>query len=188
MKSQLLLNRLAFLFAAMALCLSYDAHAFTTNVTYGAFFFSPNDVTIHVGDTVFWTNGPVGHTLLGTGADAICGGSSLPCSHTFTTAGDFPYQCTQPGHASFGMTGIVHVLSVPVTPALLTNAFMTNGNFVFTVQSTANHTNIVQGSVDISSSNNWTSLGTNIPAGGTFIFTDSNANLAPIKFYRVVQP
>src|ERR1041384_7814638 len=76
-----------------------------TNVTYGSFFFSPKVVSIKVGDAVQW-NGAGSHTLLGTGSDPICGGASLPCSHTFNTAGTYTYQCTLPGHAAAGMTGM----------------------------------------------------------------------------------
>lgn len=72
------------------------AHAATTNITYGYYFFDPSAVQINVGDTVIWTNGTGTHTVYGTGADTICGGATLPCSHTFNTPGTYPYECTEP--------------------------------------------------------------------------------------------
>src|SRR5436305_1701469 len=114
--------------------------ATTTNVSYGSFFFSPKVVSIHVGDTVNWTGGAGTHTVGGTGSDPICGGATLPCSHTFNTAGNFAYICTLTGHATSGMTGLVMVASAPPpppAPAMLTNAMrLANGQFRFTVITT----------------------------------------------------
>src|SRR5262249_22715698 len=150
----------------------------------------PKTVQIKVGDTVNWT-GSGFHTLLGTGADPICGGAQLPCSHTFTTAGTFNYQCTVAGHAAAGMTGVVIVASVPVppTPALLTNLVRLTNGFRFTVATTANHTNIVQASTNVASPTNWVSLSTNFPNNtNTFVFTDTNNVGLRLRFYRVVEP
>lgn len=176
------------------LCLFFcvSARAATTNVTYANFSFTPKVVTINVGDTVQWNGPAFSHTASGTGADPICGGNFLPCSHQFNTAGTYPYQCNQPSHASFGMTGTVIVQAAPpppANPALLTNAvLLTNGQFQFKVVSTANRTNIVQASTNLSTTN-WVSIGTNVPNGtNTFIFTDVSAPGFPIRIYRVVQP
>lgn len=98
----------------------------TVDVTVGAgggFSFSPSTVSIKVGDTVRWTWGGTGHTVTsGTGGVAdnkFCSPSDTGCataaastagavySHTFTTAGSFPYFCAP--HAAFGMTGTVTV-------------------------------------------------------------------------------
>src|SRR5712671_3319621 len=111
-----------------------NAAAITTNITYGSFFFVPRVVSINVGDTVVWTNGFGSHTVLGTGSDPICGGAFLPCAHTFSTPGTYLYECTVPGHAAQGMTGVVNVASAPLTPAVLTNAMrLANGQFQFTI-------------------------------------------------------
>src|SRR5437763_11920435 len=119
-----------------------NAAAISTNITYGSFFFVPRVVSINAGDTVVWTNGFGSHTVLGTGSDPICGGAFLPCSHTFNTPGTYVYECTVFGHAAQGMTGLVNVASAPLTPAVLTNAMrLANGQFQFTVISTANRTN-----------------------------------------------
>jgi plastocyanin len=89
----------------------------------GGTSFSPSTVTIKVGDTVRWTWGGTGHNVVsGTGGVAdnkFCSPSDTGCataatstvgavySHTFTTAGTYPYFCAP--HASFGMTGSVTV-------------------------------------------------------------------------------
>jgi len=176
-----------FLFPFMV---SATAPAATTNVTYASFSFTPKTVQIKVGDTVSWV-GSGFHTLLGTGADPICGGAQLPCGHTFNTPGTYTYQCTVAGHAAAGMTGVVIVASVPVppTPALLTNLTrLTNGQFRFTVITTANHTNIIQGSTNVARATNWVSLSTNFPTTNTFVFTDTNNAGLRLRFYRVVEP
>ena len=65
-------------------------------VTIADFSFSPGTITIHVGDTVTWTNnGPSAHTATsqdgGFDTGVLQKGSSA--SHTFTRAGTFSYIC-----------------------------------------------------------------------------------------------
>ena len=181
--------KLALLFGWLAAVACFSADAAMTNVTYGFFFFDPPVVTINVGDTVVWTNGSGSHTVLGTGLDPICGGAPLPCAHTFNSPGSFDYHCTVDGHASLGMTGTVIVTSLPLAPATMTNAMrLANGQFQFTVITTANRTNTIQASTDLSSSSNWTSLATTVPTSNTFTFTDTNAGTLQLRFYRVVEP
>src|SRR5712664_3726240 len=108
MKRSVLRRLVTVLFGWLVAATCFPVGAATvTNVSYGAYFFSPNVVTIHVGDTVVWTNGIGTHTVLGTGSDPICGGAALPCLHTFNTPGTYPYECDLPFHASRGMTGTV---------------------------------------------------------------------------------
>ena len=167
--------------------------AATTNVSFGSFFFNPKVVTIKAGDTVAWTLGSgqtASHTVTGTGSDSICGpgNAGSGCQHTFTTAGMFPYICTTTGHAGLGMTGLVQVVSSPVSPALLTNAArLPDGEFQFTVVSTANRTNIVQASTNLFTTN-WISIGTVVPGSKNFVFTDTNSTVFGLRFYRVLQP
>jgi plastocyanin len=168
---------------------SRPALAATTNVSYGSYYFSPSVVQINVGDTVTWTNGLGSHTVQGTGSDPMCGGAYLPCSHTFNTPGTYPYECRLLYHASYGMTGTIIVVAPPPVPALLTNAmWLTNGHFSFTIISTANRTNILQASTNLSDPTNWISLSIMLPSTNTFIFTDTNAGGLPLRFYRVVEP
>lgn len=168
-------------------------HAATNYVAFDAFYFKPNFVTIHAGDTVVWTNAGIGsHTVTGTGSDPVCGLGTVGagCEHQFSVPGTYSYQCNIIGHAGAGMTGVVQVLELPVaaTPAVLTNmSVLSNGYTRFTVLSTAMHTNLVQASTNIAVSD-WTTISTIIPPTNAFIVTDSNAGGFQLRFYRVVQP
>jgi hypothetical protein len=119
----------------------------------------------------------------------MCGGAYLPCSHTFNTPGTYPYECVLLYHAYYGMTGTIIVVAPPPAPAVLTNAMVLNdGRFSFTVLTTANQTNIVQASTDLSSPTNWTSLSTMVPSTNVWTFTDTNTGGLSLRFYRVVEP
>src|SRR5207253_5608210 len=79
--------------------------------------FSPNPITIKVGDTVTWTNnGSVTHTSTSnTGAwdTGPIGSGATSSAVSFNSAGTFPYHCAI--HPS--MTGTVIVSAVSATPA-----------------------------------------------------------------------
>ena len=94
--------------------------AATVNVSFGNFSFSPRNVTINVGDTVVWSNTGGSHTVTGDGSDPFCGSGTIPtsCSHTFSTAGTFPYHCIP--HAGIDMRGTVTVQSAANTPPSVT--------------------------------------------------------------------
>lgn len=70
------------------------ASAADSSVAISGFMFSPNTVTVDVGDTVTWTNSDAeAHTATGTGwstGDLLDGESG---SVTFRTAGTFDYMC-----------------------------------------------------------------------------------------------
>jgi len=90
----------------------------------GAFAFNPPDVMINVGDTIRWTWGSGGHSVVsGTGCvpdGKFCDSTDTECStapillagatysHTFTAAGTFPYFCMP--HCTLGMVGNVTVM------------------------------------------------------------------------------
>lgn len=169
--------------------------AATNTVHFGYPYYNPNDLTIHSGDTVVWVHDPDGfsHTVTGTGSEPLCGLGTVPvsCSHTFANTGTFPYKCIIGSHAAAGMTGVVRVVSVPVTvvAAVLTNAVkLTNGDFQLTVQSTANVTNLIQATTDLAGATNWVLVGTIRPTNSVFTFTDTNASQFGIRLYRVVEP
>jgi LPXTG-motif cell wall-anchored protein len=64
--------------------------------TISDFQFSPASITIHVGDTVSWTNnGPSPHTATADGGSFDTGTlqKGQSGSHTFTQAGTFTYFC-----------------------------------------------------------------------------------------------
>jgi len=172
---------------------SYAVVAATTNVSFGSFFFNPKTVTISEGDTVVWTiaSGQLAnHTVTGTGSDRICGPGIVGsgCQHTFTSAGTFPYICATVGHAASGMTGVVQVVRLPLAPAVLTNVVrLPDGQLRFTAKTTANRTNIVEASTNLTPSN-WVPIGTVVPGTDSFTFTDTNAPGFLLRFYRVVEP
>jgi uncharacterized protein (TIGR03118 family) len=98
------------------------ALAMTTNVVYQNYSFTPQTVTIQVGDTVVWTNAGGLHTITGdTTQDQFCGSNAIPvsCSETFTNAGTFPYHCEF--HAPLGMVGTVIVTLSNTNPPPDTN-------------------------------------------------------------------
>jgi plastocyanin len=94
------------------------ARAATVTVTVGSggFIFKPSDVTINVGDTVRWTWGSSGHSStsgspgMPTGLwDSLVLNQGATFTHTFNTAGTFPYYCVPHG-ACCGMVGSVTVV------------------------------------------------------------------------------
>lgn len=168
-----------------------SALAATNFVAFGDYYFKPSVLTIHVGDTVVWTNVNTGlliHTVTGLSpGERLCGSNNVnACTNTFNVPGDFLYECIH--HYFLGMTGAVQVLPLP-TSAVLTNAArLTNGDFEFTTLTAPNQTNIVQGTTNIAAASDWVSLDTNVPATNSFRFTDTNAEKFPFRFYRVVNP
>ena len=74
------------------------AHAASgTTVTIADFSFTPATITIHVGDTVTWTNhGPSAHTATADNGSFNTGmlQKGQSASHTFTTAGTVTYICS----------------------------------------------------------------------------------------------
>ena len=99
----------------------------TVGVTVGNNFFSPSTVTVHVGDVVQWTwaSGGISHSTTSGTCSSYYGctpdghwDSGLPqssgmFSHTFTSAGTFPYYCKVHGAS---MTGTVVVTTPTPTP------------------------------------------------------------------------
>jgi plastocyanin len=83
-----------------------------------------------------------------------------------------------------GMTGTINIIDTQ--PVTATNAAIISNNFIFQIFTTANHTNFIQASTNLATTN-WIFLGTNLPTAGSFNFTDSVANSSN-RFYRVVEP
>ncbi len=108
--------------------LSPSALAATTFVTVGDYFFSPANVTINLNDTVQWNwsmSEVAPHSTTSTSMPGLWDSGvhmePFSFSHTFTSAGNFPYWCTV--HTSF-MTGsvTVHTANAPPTVAITTPA------------------------------------------------------------------
>ena len=117
------------IFFVLFLMVAQNTQAATHNVLVGpGVVFTPADLTIDVGDTVIWTwAGGLHNVVSGTGAVcsneglSFCSGaatltSGTTFSHTFTTAGDYPYVCVI--HLAFGMVGVVRVVGAVAVPAM----------------------------------------------------------------------
>ena len=99
-----------------------SATTFTVTVGDGGFIFSPSSITIQPGDTVQWTWSAGGHSSTSGSPGSPSGlwdsgilNQGATFSHTFNTAGSFPYFCSPHG-ACCGMTGTVTVSSPTPTP------------------------------------------------------------------------
>ncbi|MCL5095996.1 MAG: CHRD domain-containing protein [Candidatus Omnitrophica bacterium] len=117
----------------VGLAVSIPLRAATITVEMVEYAFQPANLTINMGDTVTWTNaGAFQHTSTsGNSPPASDGlwdsGIVQPggtFSHTFTTAGTFPYFCAI--HYFLGMTGVITVQGANVPPAVAINS-PTNG-------------------------------------------------------------
>ncbi len=96
--------------ALAVLGLAVPAPAATHSVTVQGLSFNPKDLTVAIGDTVVFSSDGGNHTVTGDGAEPFCGMSRFTtCSVTFSNVGAFPYHCIP--HLSFGMTGVVHVVT-----------------------------------------------------------------------------
>lgn len=81
--------------------------------------FSPNTLTIVVGDTVVWTNTSGSHNVNGTTSTFPSNpqsfgnsvGSGWVFTHVFTIVGNYDYRCDP--HFSFGMSGKITVQNLP---------------------------------------------------------------------------
>lgn len=86
------------------------ANAPANTVLMSGMAFSPATITVSVGATVTWKNNDgYGHTATSDAGAWNAGniGAGASASHTFTTAGTYPYHCTY--HAAMGMKGTVIV-------------------------------------------------------------------------------
>jgi plastocyanin len=92
----------------VGLVMAATAHADDQVVSMGESSFSPSQLDLLVGDTVLWRNASLReHNVLSEAAGFESGRIEprLGFSHTFATAGTYPYLCT----IHFGMTGQVDV-------------------------------------------------------------------------------
>lgn len=119
--------------ALVAILLPFAAFGATTTVAVGpGLSFTPSSVTVAPGDTVQWNFFGFHTTTSDTSTgpevwdSGIMGSGSF--SHTFNTAGDWPYYCSlhsTPGGTT--MNGVVHVVA-PVLPPALTSVSPASGS------------------------------------------------------------
>ena len=95
-------------------------------------------------------------------------------------------------HDASGNSSAAAILTTynPVpTPAVLSNpAPLGNGGFQFTVQGSAVQTTLIQATTNLADPTSWETIATNPPTSSAFIFTDGDAGLFPMRFYRVISP
>jgi LPXTG-motif cell wall-anchored protein len=93
---------------AMGVVMLSAAPALAASVSAVDFRFVPSTITISAGETVTWTNnGQSPHTVTGGSFDSGNLNPGQTYSHTFSSAGTFPYHCQY--HQSQGMVGTVIV-------------------------------------------------------------------------------
>jgi len=107
--------RISFLLAGVLLFLSFPALAVTHDVTVSNNFFSPNDLTINVGDTVRWTNNSGFHDVAADdGSWSSETSASWVYERTFDTVEEVLYYCSvhsSPGlNINSNMNGRINVL------------------------------------------------------------------------------
>ncbi|MCL4836407.1 MAG: hypothetical protein KJ058_00390 [Thermoanaerobaculia bacterium] len=100
--------------AALALGCPVAASADTWDVTVGpGNLFAPANLTIQAGDVVRWTNTGAIHNVVADDGSFTSGepsGGAWVFSHTFPSAGSFPYHCSLHGApGGVGMAGVVTV-------------------------------------------------------------------------------
>jgi plastocyanin len=101
------LGRHAVAAALLALLGTTTAHAQQVNINIDNFSFTPQELTLKVGDSVTWTNhDDIPHTIVSAGkfrSKTLDTDNSF--SFTFTAAGDYKYFCSLHPH----MTGMIKV-------------------------------------------------------------------------------
>ncbi|HLX94340.1 MAG TPA: kelch repeat-containing protein [Verrucomicrobiae bacterium] len=96
------------------------------------------------------------------------------------------------GNVSGFAPGIYAVNPVPASvtlsqPAALSALTPGSGGFQFSVQASAVETTYVQATTNMADPASWVTIATN-PPGSSFIFTDTDTNVYPARFYRVMSP
>ncbi|MEC8611077.1 MAG: plastocyanin/azurin family copper-binding protein, partial [Bacteroidota bacterium] len=126
--------KVALLILAVISTKSLFAESHTINA--GIFYYSPSELTISVGDTVYWYNDGGFHNVNAdinsitnvtfnnpesfvSSATSTVG--ALIYSHVFSIAGEYSYDCSIGSHAAYGMVGTINVVLAGCTDALASN-------------------------------------------------------------------
>jgi plastocyanin len=156
--------------AAILPLLSARAATVQVQVGQGGLKFTPQNVTIQVGDTVQWIWAASGHSSTsGTPGnpngvwDSGVQNSGFTFSQTFGTAGSFAYYCTPHGLCC-GMVGSV-VVNAAVDTVTITRAQYTSTGSLLTVQATDSNSSAV---LTVSVTSTGQVLGTMTNRGGSY--------------------
>jgi plastocyanin len=175
------LNKFAFVVCCVAIISagSSSADTFQVQVGAGGLKFTPQNVSIHVGDTVEWIWAASDHSSTsGTPGkpdglwDSGIQNLGFTFSQTFNTAGTFPYFCSVHGQCC-GMIGSVTVTAqtdtVTITKALYATATsqlsvqVTDTSDSATLTVTVTRTGLVLGTMTNKGGGNYTAKFTGIP-------------------------
>jgi hypothetical protein len=121
-----------------------------------------------------------------TGTSATITGLTPGRSHTWFVSG-----VDAAGNGSPLTFVYVTVINpVPVAPLVSGGARLSNGNFQLNVQERGSvvQTVLVQANTNPADPGGWVQIGSVLPAGGLFTFTDTNAAQYPARFYRILAP
>jgi len=133
-----------------------------------------------------WINNGVNSTVYATGVTDT----------TYTVTGLIPGSLHEWGVRDHDALGYVSAFDygptalnpVPTPAVLSADTLPTAEGFTFTVQGNAVETTFIQATTNPYDGSTWETIATNPPTSATFIFTDTNANQYPNRFYRVVSP
>jgi plastocyanin len=180
-------SRVSLLVLLAAIALTISARAATHQVAIVDVDFVPRALTIQKGDTVVWIQeGLMPHTTT-SGLDGVEDGVwdsgylflGDTFSHTFMTAGVFPYFCVP--HLDV-QRGVITVLDPgPEGPLLLSPERAEDGTFLFHVRGVAGRTYTIETSNDLQQ---WTHLTTVELAGESVAVEDHTAAGQAWRFYR----
>ena len=117
--------------------ISLTAFATVHQVNSGMFYYTPNELTIHVGDTVVWINDGGTHDVNGN-ISSISGESfnnpesfnspstntvgATIYTHTFNLEGTYNYDCSVGNHALQGMVGVINVVNNGTVVDIIVNS------------------------------------------------------------------
>ena len=117
--------------------ISISVFATVHQVNSGMFYYTPNELTINVGDTVIWINDGGTHDVNGN-VNSITGNSfnnpesfdspstnivgATIYTHVFNLDGTYNYDCSVGSHALQGMTGTINVINNTTVVDIIVNS------------------------------------------------------------------
>lgn len=148
--------------------------------------FSPNTVTINVGDTVSWTDNDPDFPTQVTSDNTfgqpnyfqfILANQDDVSEVKFDTAGTIGYS------DNYGHSGLITINEVVAVTITLSSPRLSGGAFLFDAAGlTVGKTNVLEVSTNLTG---WTAMATNMAAGSSMTFT--NSVISGSQFYRVIQ-
>ncbi|MEC8274147.1 MAG: fasciclin domain-containing protein [Bacteroidota bacterium] len=119
------------------LLISLSTFATVYQVNSGMFYYSPNELTVHVGDTVVWINDGGTHDV-NANVNSLTGASfnnpenfqsnvtsvsgATIYTHVFTVPGTYNYDCSVGMHADNGMVGVINVVNNGTVVDIIVNS------------------------------------------------------------------